>query len=624
MPKIKKLTKQPLVSIVTSTYNAGRYLEECIKTVLAQDYSHVEHIIQNGASTDNTQAIIEKYAAKYQDKIKWISEKDNGTVEATSRALKRASGDIILFFSADCILLPHVCSWAVDNMRKYHEAAVVYGDEYIIDENGQTIKTFIPGPYNFAKLVCNELILPTEASFVRRSAFEKVGFYLDGSLRHSADYELWVRLGLKFPLRYVGGFVSKFRWHSRSHTRSPNLVRYFVEDKKKVMTRLFNSQKAPKKIKSLKKQAYTGLYFWAASQQIASGAKYDAIRYLTKALLLKSSWKKLNEYVSFWRQAVRDHQKQGPLVSIITAVDKGEGHIEECIKSVLAQDYPNIEYIIQNRSRKNSIRQIFKKYQKPQYEHKIKIFSKDSRNQLGTLSRAIRKANGDVILIVNPDEVLLPHAVMWGVKNMKRYPKSGIIYGGTQIIDEKGEITDRFKTLEVTLEKQYGIESFSSSHTVFIRRSALEKVGFGKDANLDKSSDDKIWMRISQKIPAKHIFGVVTKYHPYKNQRTVHATSKVSKKLVASKREIMDSLFNSAETPEEIKKMKGRAYASYDLWASEVSFNLKQPKEGVYYLLRSFLQRPTFHTFLRVYQTFRMLSHFLALRIKGSLAKIIQ
>lgn len=301
--------KQPLVSIVTPSFNSGRYIEECIESVLSQDYPDIEHIIQDGASSDNTVDILKKYAhPKYKDKIKWISQKDNGPVDAYNQALLRARGEIILFLGADDILMPASASWGVKNMAKFPKVAVIYGDEYIIDENSRIINTFIPKPYNFAKLLCVELVPPAEASFIRRSAFEKVGFYLDKSLKNVPDYELWLRIGSKFPIKHVRHFITKYRWHPKSQSRTPNLIPSFVHAKKQVMDRIFESPKTSKEIRSLKKRAYTGLYFWAATMQISYGAQYSAIKNLARAFLLKPTKERFKYYISFWKQAVKDYE----------------------------------------------------------------------------------------------------------------------------------------------------------------------------------------------------------------------------------------------------------------------------------------------------------------------------
>ncbi len=300
--------KQPMVSIITPSYNAGAYINECIESVLSQDYSNIEHIIQDGASTDNTVAILKKYDLKHRGKMRWISKRDKGPVDAYNQALLRSRGEIILFLGADDALVPGAVSWGVGNMAKFPKAAAIYGDEYIIDERSRILKTFIPQSFHFIKLLCLELVPPTEASFIRRSFFKKVGFYLDDSLKNAPDYELWLRISSKFPMMHVSGFVTRYRWHSQSQSRTPNLIDNFVYEKKQVMDRIFLSPQTAREVKKFKKRAYIGLYFWAATMRMSYGAKYSAIKFLTRAFLLNPTKERYKEYLSFWKQAVKDYQ----------------------------------------------------------------------------------------------------------------------------------------------------------------------------------------------------------------------------------------------------------------------------------------------------------------------------
>lgn len=306
----KQINDRPLVSIITPSFNTGRYIKECIESVLSQDYPNIEHIIQDGVSTDKTVAILKKYdKLKQADKIKWVSSRDRGPVDAYNKALLRSRGEVILFLGADDALLPGAVSWGVKNMAKFPQAAVIYADEYITDDKSRVLNTFIPQPFNFIKLLCLELVPPTEASFIRRSFFEKVGFYLDESLKNAPDFELWLRIGSKFKMMHVGGFVTRYRWHSQSQSRSPNLINNFVHEKKHVMDRIFQSSKTAKKIKKLKWRAYAGLYFWAATMLISYGMKYRAIGFLVKAFLFNPKKETYKFYVSFWKQAVSDYDK---------------------------------------------------------------------------------------------------------------------------------------------------------------------------------------------------------------------------------------------------------------------------------------------------------------------------
>lgn len=600
MLRNKNLGPKPLVSIVTPSYNSERYIEECIKSILSQDYPYVEHIIQDGASTDKTIDLLKKYSHdEYENRIRWFSEPDKGPAFADNKAFLKAKGDIILVLNADDVLMPNACSWAVKNLAKNPKVGAIYGDVQIIDEKGNDIKTELSRPYNFIKLICSEIVLPAQATFIRRTAFEDVGFYFDESLRNCGDYDLWIRIGFRYPIKHVRGIVTKFRWHSKSHTRNAHLIEDFIDQKKLVLDKLIQNPKTPQRIKTLKEHAYAGLYFWAASMAIDSRAKYQALKYLNQSLMIKPSEKRLDDYILYWKQAVDNNKnykitKTGdnklPLVSIVTPSYNSGKYIEECIQSVLSQDYPYIEHIIQDGSSTDKTKNILKIYQKPQYQHKIKIYVELDNGQSDALNRAIQKAKGDIILVLNADDMLMPYAVSWGIDQMKNYPEYGVIYGDSYIIDENDQIIDINKSKEFDFERLLCVELVPPAQAAFIKRSALEKVGFWADATLDTCPDYEMWVRITQKFPMKHVFGVITKYRHHDEPQQDSGKRRTTQRFVSAKREVMDRLFNDPKTPEKIKKLRRRAYASLDLWASQTAYDLGQPRQAFLYLLRSFVR----------------------------------
>lgn len=250
----------PLVSIVTPCRNNADFLGRCIDSVLAQDHPRVEHVVQDGASTDGTVALLESYG----DRVDWVSEPDRGQNDGLDRALKRCRGDIVLVLNADDALLPHAASWAVTEMARHPEVAVIYGDQYLVDESDNVVGTYRgPEPYRYDRLLCVELVPPAQAAFIRRSALEAVGMGTDPTLKTCPDFEMWVRIGRRFAMQHVSGFVCNYRHHTGSGSRQLELLPQLVADKRTVMDRLFDDPDTPRELRRLRRRAHVGLEMWA-------------------------------------------------------------------------------------------------------------------------------------------------------------------------------------------------------------------------------------------------------------------------------------------------------------------------------------------------------------------------
>lgn len=292
--KIRLLSNQPLVSIITTCYNSADYISECIESVVSQDYPNIEHVIQDGGSEDQTLKIIKNYQRRYKNKIALKSEKDNGQSDGLDKALKRAKGEIILVLNSDDMLLPYACSWGVTNMKIYKDAAVIYGDEYIIDEKSKIIHFFTgPDPYDFEKIFCVEQVIPAQAAFIKRDSLEDAGLYADTSLKTCPDYEMWVRLGIKYKMKHIYGPIAKYRWHIKSEGRKPEMIDEMVKAKRQVMDRIFSDHKTPQKIKKLKLRSYAGVEEWASQVAATLGDRKRVFSYLLKSTLTYPRFNKI-------------------------------------------------------------------------------------------------------------------------------------------------------------------------------------------------------------------------------------------------------------------------------------------------------------------------------------------
>ena len=276
----------PLVSIVTPTLNSCRFVETCITSVLGQDYPNVEHIIQDGGSSDGTIEIL----GRYTERVKWVSEPDLGQADALDKAIKRSCGDILLVLNADDALLSDAISWGVKQMEEYPDEAAIYGDVRLIDEQGEIIGQFVGPEYDFPSVLCVERVIPAQAAFIRRSSLEAVGLGSDPTLDTCPDFEMFVRLGLNFPMRHVRRYVINYRHYYREMDGSkPRTVDRFIRAKHEIMDRVFESSDTPTSIRRMRLRARAGLYLWGS--EVARGEKEieEAWNWYNQALSLFSA-----------------------------------------------------------------------------------------------------------------------------------------------------------------------------------------------------------------------------------------------------------------------------------------------------------------------------------------------
>jgi glycosyltransferase involved in cell wall biosynthesis len=204
-----------LVSVITPSYQQGRYLEETIRSVLDQDYPRVEYMVIDGASSDNTLRTLKRY----DDKLAyWCSEPDRGQTDALNKGFARANGKILAWINSDDTYNPGAISQAVAYLNEHPEVGVVYSDLNFINENSQIIGKFPAAQTDLARLRRGYVHIPQPATFFRAEYWHQVG-PLDASFFFAMDYDLWVRLAGVTRLQYLPGPVwANFRMHSDAKT----------------------------------------------------------------------------------------------------------------------------------------------------------------------------------------------------------------------------------------------------------------------------------------------------------------------------------------------------------------------------------------------------------------------
>jgi glycosyltransferase len=178
-------------SIITATYNASKTIKESVESLKMQSFNDYEHIIIDGASTDNTVTILDDLR---DAKTILLSEPDNGMYDALNKGIGLARGSIIGYLHADDIYKsPHVLKKIHDTFKNEH-ADAVYGDlEYVLKTNPEKIlRRWKSSPFNITKLK-KGWMPPHPTFFVKKNIYDRYGGF-DISYTIAADYELMMRL----------------------------------------------------------------------------------------------------------------------------------------------------------------------------------------------------------------------------------------------------------------------------------------------------------------------------------------------------------------------------------------------------------------------------------------------
>jgi Glycosyl transferase family 2 len=204
----------PRISLVTPVFNSGKYIEETIRSLLAQAYPNLEYFIVDGGSSDGTLDVIRKYEKEISG---WVSEPDEGMYDALNKGFARTTGEIMGWISATDTLHSGGLSVVGSVFRDLPEVEWITGRPTWLTEEGTTGGVLdVPRWSRYRFLAGANRYIQQESTFWRRSLWEKAGGRVDASRRYAMDFELWVRFFRHARLYPVDALVGGFRAHSDS------------------------------------------------------------------------------------------------------------------------------------------------------------------------------------------------------------------------------------------------------------------------------------------------------------------------------------------------------------------------------------------------------------------------
>jgi glycosyltransferase involved in cell wall biosynthesis len=219
------------ISLVTPSFNQGEFIERTIESVLSQrgDFE-LDYRVVDGGSSDQTLAILQRYG----DRLSFVSERDDGQVDAINKGLRATTGDVVGWLNSDDVLLPGALAAVADAFRAHPEREWLHGRCEIIDPTDRPVRKWVSlykhmraRRHSFDSLVTENYVSQMTA-FWRRSVHDVIG-YLDPALHFAFDYDLWLRLAERGAPLYLPEKLACFRWYPTSKSGAM-FERQFRED----------------------------------------------------------------------------------------------------------------------------------------------------------------------------------------------------------------------------------------------------------------------------------------------------------------------------------------------------------------------------------------------------------
>lgn len=248
----------PLVTVITPTYNRASFLDETISSVLGQEYPHLEYLILDDGSTDNTEEIVQKYLGK----ARYENHANMGETRTVNKGLKMARGEIIVVVNSDDPLLPGAITDAVEVLTQNRDALVAYPDWYLIDEQSRILQRRKTFDYDYVSMVKWHCCLPGPGTFFRRSLVDQLRGR-DEQFRYVADFDFWLRAGLIGPFVRIPRTLATFRWHSDGASSSKQGLS-MAEEHIRLVDKIYSIPGLKEDVLAVRKKAFSSAYHEAA------------------------------------------------------------------------------------------------------------------------------------------------------------------------------------------------------------------------------------------------------------------------------------------------------------------------------------------------------------------------
>jgi glycosyltransferase involved in cell wall biosynthesis len=211
----------PLVSIIVPSFQQARFLRTAIDSILAQEHEPLEILVLDGGSTDGSKEILENYG----NRIWFRSGPDRGQCHAINEGFERSRGEFVAWLNSDDFYYPGAIEHAMEVLQKNPDCGLVYGEGNLVAEDDSVLWRFPETvPFDLWRLANHSDYILQPTVFFRREALFQCGL-LDENLNWGLDWELWIRIGKRFPFVYTNQLLAASRIYSDTKTATGGFKR---------------------------------------------------------------------------------------------------------------------------------------------------------------------------------------------------------------------------------------------------------------------------------------------------------------------------------------------------------------------------------------------------------------
>ena len=510
----------PLVSVVIPTFNRADMVGRAIESALAQDYHPVEVIVVDDGSTDDTPAVLERYA----DSVRTIRQENRGEGAARNAGIAASTGEFVAFLDSDDEWRPRHLAPLVDRLLLDPTVGLAYRQaEFYKDESGEVFDVFprrpLEGEIFLQAAEKNPMVV--DSVLVWRAVLEQVGLFDEG-LKGGADWELWARCLAVSRVAFVPGVTVRVHYHGRNTLGNRPVMEQGI---RAATEKILNHPTNGPRLAPHRRRLRAGMWALLAHMNMLAGDGKAA-----RARL----WEGVQEdpyvvtYPVFWTMALKALVGTGlvhrgrlvrrrlhlrrvggtleqpaaradrygsptglepRLVTVVVPCFNARRWLPGCLESIQSQSYGGVEIIVVDGGSKDGTTEFLAS------KEGLTWVSEPDEGQSDAIAKGFEMAKGDVLCWVNADDRLRPRACEVVVAAMER-TGADLVFGSAEIVDAEGRRIRLVHAPEHLRLRDFVNDVAVPQPSTFFSAALFRSVG-GVDRSKHLSFDTDLWIRFA-------------------------------------------------------------------------------------------------------------------------------